>query len=387
MFGIALGVMVLITVLSVMNGFDDEIRHRVFSMTRQLYITRLEGNITHWQELQNKIAHYPNVIAAAPFIDGQALLSSDLGMSHPSVLVGIVPQDERNVSELASKMTHGKLTDLRPGKYAIVLGKTLAQNLGVTVGDAVLAMLPPTMVTPVGVYPPVRHFTVAGIFDVGTGFNFNNSLAFINLTDAQHLVQLGQSVQGIRVKVADVYQAPRLATQLQKLLGSAYAAHDWSQDYGEFFSVVRMEKTMMFFMLLLIVIVAAFNLVSTLVMVVNDKRADIAILRTFGVTPRTILRVFIWQGMIVGGIGTFFGLIGGVLLAANATAIVNFLEKLFHVQLISASAFLVDYLPSHILARDVIMICVVSLFMSLIATLYPAWSAARTHPAEALSYE
>lgn len=386
MIGIALGVAVLITVLSVMNGFDHEIRERIFGMARQVTVSAYSGNLTHWQELQTTVTHYPGVLYEAPFVQSQGMLTEG-GLVRPVLIYGIQPSQEKNMSILADKFVAGNLEVLQPGKFGIVIGQKIADSLGLQVGDKVNLVTPSVSVTPMGVAPRFKRFTVVGVFKIGNGFDFDSSLAYLNMQDAQALFQMGDSISGLRLKINDLYEAPLLAKNLSRTLSDDYLVSDWTQDYGAFFSAIKMEKTMMFLMLLLIVAVAAFNLVSSLVMVVNDKRSDIAILRTFGATPRTILTIFIVQGTVIGLVGTLLGLIGGVALAENATAIVSGLQHLFQVQLIASDVYYVDYLPSQLLWSDVIKICCAAFIMSLLATLYPAWDASRTQPAEALRYE
>jgi lipoprotein-releasing system permease protein len=271
--------------------------------------------------------------------------------------------------------------------FGLILGKGIAENLGVLVGDKVTIMIPQATVTPAGMIPRFKRFTVVGVFSAGTGFNFDTKLAFMNLHDAQKLFQLGDHVNGLKMKIANVYQAPEIAQKMSYQLGDHYQVGNWTQQFGEFFQAVKLEKKMMFLILLLIIAVAAFNLVSSLVMLVNDKQAEIAILRTVGATPGMILRVFIVQGLMVGVVGILLGLVGGIVLASNATSIVNHLQSFFNIQVLSSSIYFVDYLPSKILWVDLVQVCVMALGMSLLATIYPAWRASRTVIAEALHYE
>lgn len=384
MIGIGLGVMVLITVLSVMNGFDQEIHHRFFGMAPEITVTGFEEKLSDWQGLAKKIEKIPGIKAIAPYVGGQGLLTHD-GQVLPIVLTGIDPQFEEPVTHLSQKLLAGSMGDLQ--HFGIILGKGLADNLGVMIGDKVTIMIPQATVTPAGMIPRFKRFTVAGVFSAGSGFNFDTRLAFTNLQDAQKLMQMNADVSGIKIKIDNVYQAPELSEKISKLIGEEYQVGNWTQQFGAFFQAVKLEKTMMFMILLLIIAVAAFNLVSSLVMVVNDKQAEIAILRTIGATPATILRIFIVQGMMVGVVGTVLGLIGGLILAKNATAIVNWLQSLFHVQVLSSSIYFVDYLPSQILWSDLWQICAMALLMSFLATIYPAWRASKTVIAEALHYE
>lgn len=379
-----MGVMVLITVLSVMNGFDDEIRKRFFSMAPEITITGLNDKIVDWRFLEQKLKSTPGVVSIAPYVGGQGLLTHE-GQVVPIVLTGVLPELEENITHLKDKLLLGSLANIQP--FGIVLGKGLAVNLGVMVGDKVTIMIPEATVTPAGMIPRFKRFTVAGIFSAGTGFNFDTKLAFIHLEDAQKLMQLGDAISGLKMKIMDIYQAPAMSKQLQDELGDDYQVGNWTQQFGAFFQAVKMEKTMMFLILMLIIAVAAFNLVSSLVMVVNDKQSEIAILRTIGATPATILWVFIVQGMMVGVVGTLLGLVGGIALATHATNIVNALQSFFDVHLLSSSIYFVDYLPSKILWHDLWQICAIALLMSFIATIYPAFRASRTVIAEALHGE
>lgn len=384
MLGIGLGVMVLITVLSVMNGFDEEIHKRFFGMAPEITVSGKEGKIVDWQPLQNELKRTPGVIAVAPYIGGQGLLTHE-GQVLPIVLTGVDPIQEQSITHIQDKLLMGDIADLQ--HFGILLGRNLADSLGVMVGDKVTIMIPQATVTPTGMIPRFKRFTVAGVFSAGTGFNFDAKLAFINLTDAQKLMQLGDAVTGLKMKISNIYDAPKISDQLADKLGEQYEVGNWTQQFGPFFHAVKMEKTMMFLILLLIIAVAAFNLVSSLVMVVNDKQSEIAILRTIGATPSTILWIFIVQGMMVGVVGTLLGLIAGIILASNATSIVNFLQSVFHTQLLSSNVYFVDYLPSKIMMSDLWQICAAALFMSFIATIYPAWRASKTVIAEALHYE
>lgn len=386
MMGIALGVAVLITVLSVMNGFDHEIRSRYFGMANQITVTTIDNFLTHWQQTEAQLIHFPGVVGAAPYVQGQGILVND-GQTHPANITGVLPAQEKNISMVTQKMLAGSFDNLKRGEFNIVLGAELASSLGLSIGDKVNVLIPKATMTPVGVMPRFRRFTVVGIFKVGNGFGFDSNLGYIDLHDAQELFQFGTNVSGLRLKLQDLYAAPSISRALIQKMPANYQITNWTDDFGSFLHAIQLEKTMMFLILMLLIAVAAFNLVSTLVMVVTDKRADIAILRTLGATPLTVLKIFMVQGMVVGIVGTFLGLIGGVTLAWHVTEIVNFIEKVFHVQLLSSSVYYVNYLPSRLLWSDVWKICLSALAMSLIATLYPAWHAARTQPAEALRYE
>lgn len=386
MIGIALGVMVLITVLSVMNGFDQEIKKRVFTMVPPMSVSSSQGAISNWQTLQANLQHFPSVSAVSPYVNGEVLLSHE-GTVQPALVTGILPSQEKNVSGFADKIVQGQISALAPGSFGIIIGEALANRLDVTLGDKITVMTPQVILSPVGVFPQSKRFTVVGIFRTGGGFGFDAGLGFVSLQDAQKLFGLGTNVSGLHLNVANVYGAPALAQKLAAALTEDATVSTWADQFGDFFHAVQLEKTMMFFILLLIVAVAAFNLVSTLVMVVNDKQADIAILRTFGATPRMIMTIFIIQGAIVGLLGTALGVIGGLLLASNATAIVNGIEHLFGVQLLAANVYFVNYLPSKIEAMDIVVITIASIGLSLLATLYPAWRASQLDPVESLRYE
>lgn len=384
MLGIGLGVMVLITVLSVMNGFDEQIHKRFFGMAPEITLSERDGKLHNWQNLQRELTTFPGIKAIAPYVGGQGLLTHE-GQVLPIVITGILPEQETAVTHLQDKLILGNTANL--GNFGIILGKSLAESLGVMLGDKVTIMIPQATVTPAGMIPRFKRFTVVGVFSAGSGFNFDTKLAFIHLTDAQKLLQLGDDISGLKMKIDNVYRAPELSAALAKKLGDDYEVGNWTSQFGAFFEAIKMEKTMMFLILLLIIAVAAFNLVSSLVMVVNDKQSEIAILRTIGAKPSTILWIFIVQGMLVGVVGSGLGLISGLLLASNATAIVSGLQNLFHIQLLSSSIYFVDYLPSKILFADIIKVCVMALLMSFLATIYPAWRASKTVIAEALHYE
>lgn len=384
MLGIALGVMVLITVLSVMNGFDQEIHQRFFGMAPEISINHRDGKIVRWQALQKQLLTLPGVRLVSPYVSIQALISFQ-GHVMPVILTGVIPDEEERMSHLQEKLLFGSLAGLN--HFGMILGRHLAEQLDVIKGDLITVMIPEASVTPAGLVPRFKRFTVAGLFSAGSGFNFDTRLGFVDLHDAQKLMNLGEAVTGLKLKLNEVYAAPQLAEQIQAMLGEEYEVGSWVDQFGAFFHAVKMEKTMMFFILLLIIAVAAFNLVSSLVMIVNDKQSEIAILRTMGATPALILKIFIVQGMLIGVVGTGLGLLGGIVLAKNATQIVHGLEKLFHTQLLSANIYFVDYLPSKIMMLDLLEVCGLALLMGLCATLYPAYRASRIVIAEALHHE
>lgn len=384
MFGIALGVMVLITVLSVMNGFDEEIHQRFFSMAPEITINDYSGAMRNWQEVAKKIENIKGIKAIAPFVGGQGLAAFQ-GRNIPIIITGILPEKEDGLTKLSEKITHGNLQHL--SGFNIVLGESLASQLGVFLDESITVMIPQLNTSLAGSTPRFKRFNVNGIFSAGTGFNFDSRLGFIHLSDAQKLFKLGDSVSGLRIKIDNVYNAPELSRKISDVLDNQYAVGNWTEQYGAFFKAVKMEKTMMFLILILIIAVAAFNLVSSLVMMVNDKQADIAIIRTIGGQKKLVLLTFMWQGLMVGLIGTFIGIFFGVLLALNAPGIVDFLQSYFHTQWLSANVNFVDKLPSKLEWQDIFHVSLVSLFLSFMATLYPSLKAANVNPAEALRYE
>ncbi len=388
MLGIALGVAVLITVLSVMNGFDYEIHDRIFGMAQQVSVSSYEPTgIPDWQALQQKVAKAPDVRGVAPFVRGQGMLSHN-NMVHPIMVVGILPDEERRVSLMDKKIVSGSFNALTPGGGGIVMGKQLADAMGLAIGDKVNMIIPEASVTPLGVIPRYKRYTLVGIFHVDGGFKYDSTMAYLHMNDAQKLYKLENNISGLRLKINDLYSAPKVTDDLiGRLNNPSVTVTNWTDDFGDFFQTIQMEKTMMFVILLLIIVVAAFNLVSSLVMVVTDKRSEIAILRTLGASPRSIMAMFIVQGSVVGVVGTLLGLIGGVLLALNVTTLVSYLQSMLNTQLINSNVYFINYLPSRLDWMNVVHICLIALGMALLATIYPAWAASRTQPAEALRYE
>lgn len=385
MLGIALGVMALITVLSVMNGFEKELRSRILGVVAHATVSEAGGEVRDWAALQKLIAGRPHVLGVAPYIDGEGMLSGPRGVSG-TLIRGVLPDQESSVSDIGVKMVAGKIDDLKPGEFGIVLGKELATRLGAWLGDKVTLVTPQTTVTPAGILPRLKRFTVVGIFEVGM-YEYDNGLAVTAMADAAKLFRMDDAVSGMRLRLDDLMRAPAIARQLAAELPPDFVVSDWTQQHVNFFRAVQMEKTVMFVILLLIVAVAAFNIVSTLVMMVRDKEADIAVLRTLGATPGSIMAIFIVQGSLIGIVGTVLGGVCGVLLALNVETVVPFIEHVFHVEFLSADVYYISELPSDLQWPDVTKICGVSVVLSLIATLYPAWRAARTQPAEALRYE
>ncbi len=384
-FGIALGITVIITVLSVMNGFQTEVRDRILGMTSHAMVTELSGQLRDWQDLARQLDENVEVTASAPFVEGQAMMIAGPRVSGVQIR-GVLPAEEPKVSSVDQDMVDGKLTDLTEGDYHIALGQELANYLGVLAGDKVTVVTPQATVTPAGILPKLRRFTVTGIYAVGMS-EYDRNTAVINIQDASKLFQLDGEVSGLRLKLDDLFQAPRIARQLNSELGGEYWVRDWSQQHANFFRAVQMEKTIMFIIMTLIVAVAAFNIVSTLVMVVTDKQADIAILRTLGLTPGRIMAIFMIQGTIIGLAGTLLGVLGGVSLALNLEVIVAGLEQLLGMKFLSPDVYYISELPSDLQVYDVMLVGVIAFLLTVVATIYPAWRAARTQPAEALRYE
>jgi lipoprotein-releasing system permease protein len=385
MLGIGLGVMALIVVLSVMNGFQKEIRARILGVTPHLQVMSDSGQLDDWQHTLDVVAGHPEVRAAAPYVSGQGMVS--LNDNVQGVMVrGILPDAEQRLTGLGDKMKHGSLNDLRAGEFNIVLGVDLARSLGAHVGDSVLLITPQGQITPAGMLPRLKQFHVVGIFEIGMA-PYDNALALIRLEDAQKLYRMGGSVSGISGSLNNLDLAPRVAFELEGKLPKDTYATDWTRQNANYFSVVAMEKKMMFIILSLIVLVAAFNIVSTLVMAVTDKQADIAILRTLGASPNSIMKIFMVQGMLIGLIGMASGVIGGVLIALNIGTIVPFIEHLFGVQFLSKEFYYISELPSDLQRGDVIVVAGMSFLISLFATIYPSWRASKVQPAEALRYE
>jgi lipoprotein-releasing system permease protein len=385
MAGIAVGVAVLLVVLSVMNGFERELRERILDVTGHATLEGLEGRLVDWQGYAASTAGFAGVTAVAPFVEGRAMLVN--GPRSAGVeLRGVAPQAEGQVSSLGRLVVGGSLDDLEPGAYRIVLGRALAEELGAVPGDRVLLVVAQGNVTPMGVVPRMRRFTVAGVFDAGM-YEFDRGLALINLEDAQRLFRLGDSVTGLRYALEDPYAAPRLIRGIAVELGGGFYISDWTRRHANFFRSIQVTRSIMFVVLLLVVGVAAFNIVSTLVMVVKEKQGDIAILRTLGSSPREILGIFMTQGTAIGVIGTAVGLVLGITLALNLTGIVHGLEGLLGVTLVDARVYFIGDLPADIQLRDVVTISITALALGVLSTVYPAWRAARTAPADALRHE
>ena len=386
MLGIALGVTALITVLSVMNGFITELRERILGMASHVTISGYEGELKDWRNVADQVlASQPRVVGLAPYIRSEGMLTFGQEVSG-TIIRGILPGEEPQVSNVWEKMLQGQLSDLKEGEYNIILGKGLARSLGVLVGEKVTLVTPQAMTTPAGILPRLKRFTVVGVFEVGHN-DYDTAMAFMHIKDAAKLFRMSDNVTRIRLKLDDLFQAPWVRKDLSKTLPGLYWLSDWTLQHANFFRAVNIEKRMMFFILMLIVAVAAFNIMASLVMVVTDKQADIAILRTLGAKPRSIMFIFLIQGAVIGVIGNVLGAIGGVSLALNVETVVPFIEGLFGVDFMPADVYYISDFPSELHWDDVTQITMVAFLLSVVFTIYPAWRAARTQPAEALRYE
>ena len=383
--GIALGVSALITVLSVMNGFESELRERILGMTSHTTVTGRMNRLSDWQTVKQQLVNEEHILGSAPFVDGQVMISAGQRVSG-TLVRGVFPEYESQVSTIAEKMITGKLEALAAGEYGIVLGIELAGYLGVSVGDRVTIISPQLNTTPAGILPRLRRFTVVGFFKVGM-YEYDRNMAVLHLADASKLFRLGNSVSGLRLQLDDLFKAPMIARTLAEKFYGQYRVSDWTQSHSNFFRAIQTEKRVMFIILLLIVAVAGFNIVSTLVLVVTDKRGEIAILRTQGLTPMSVMGIFIILGSMIGLIGTSLGVMGGLALALNIETIVPAIENFLGVQFLAADVYYISDLPSKLIWSDVWVISVMSFTLTLLATLYPAWQAARVNPAEVLRYE
>ena len=386
MGGIALAVMLLITVLSVMNGFEAELRDRILGMASHVEISSSRNALQDWSELKTQVnERLPDVNGAAPYISGEGMLRSGRNMSG-TLIRGVLPAQETEVSDVADHMVAGSFDSLEAGEYRIVIGAELAALLGVGVGDKVDLMIPKANITPAGIVPRFRRFTVGGVFKVGM-YEYDRGMVMIHMKDAATLYHMGEGVTGLRLHLTDMFDAPDVTRQLEATLDPGKRVSDWTRQHANFFQAIATEKTVMFIILSLIIAVAAFNIVSMLVMVVTDKQGDIAILRTLGLTPRSVMAIFMVQGSLIGVIGTVLGVALGVLLSINIEHIVPMLESLLNTDLLSADVYYISQLKAELHQTDVLRIAALSLVLSFLSTLYPAWRAARVQPAEALRYE
>jgi lipoprotein-releasing system permease protein len=382
MLGLALGVAVLIVVLSVMNGFEEELRARILSLTAHATITGLEGRISNWRPLEEKLARYPGVVAAAPYIEAQGMVIHG-GKSAGILLRGVLPAAERQVADLTPHLQSGRLDDLIPGRYRVILGRDLAEEIGAQAGDRVVVIVAEGDVTPVGVMPRMRSFEVAGIIAVGM-YEYDRRIALFALEDVAKLLRMGDDITGLRLNVADLYAAPRVVRDAAVALGGSYLVDDWTTQHANFFRSIEITKRILFIMLSAVVAVAAFNIVSTMVMVVKSKRRDIAILRTFGSSPRSVLSIFVVQGSLIGVVGIALGVLLGVLIAVNLQSLVHGLEDVVGFKFLDARVYFMSDLPAHVRLSDVAKVCAFAFVLACGSALYPAWRAARLLPAESL---
>ena len=388
MLGVAIGVAVLIVVLSVMNGFERELRSRILTVTSHATVSAFGAGLEDWPSARRRALQNPGVRGVAPFVEGEALLIADrsgAGSAAASVR-GVLPNLEAEVSAVGERLTSGSLDALRAGSYRVLLGAELAKELRVERGDSIVLAIAQGTVTPAGVVPRLRRFEVEGIFASGM-YEIDRTLALVNLEDAARLFRLGDRVTGLRLEMHDPWRAPLVAREVARAIGDGPYVDDWTNRHANFFRSIELTKRMMFFILLLVVAVAAFNIVSTLVMAVKDKRPDIAILRTVGAAPRSILAVFATQGTVIGLLGTLGGVLLGVLLAVNLETLVHGLERLLDTRFLDASVYFMSDLPAHVEARDVTMIGITAFALCCLSTIYPAWRAARTDPARALRHD
>ncbi len=384
--GIALGVLVMITVLSVMNGFQTEVRERILGAASHVTINAVSGKgLDDWKQVMETSAKHPKVIGSAPFVRTEGMLTHGQYVSAAFVR-GIEPALEPKVSEIQKGILVGDFAELTPGSFNIYIGKYLARTLGVYLGDKITMVTPQAAVTPAGILPRLKRFTVAGIFETGHN-QYDNGLAIVHISDAARLMRLGDNVTGVRIKLDDIFAAPFVGEELVENLPGNYRVSDWTKVHANFFRAVQIEKRMMSIILTCILLIAAFNIVSMMVMTVTEKQSDIAILRTLGASPGRIMRIFIIQGTVIGMFGALLGVAGGVSIALNIDTIVPAIESMLGTKFLSPDVYLISDLPSELQWSDVSFISAAAFIITLLATIYPAWRAARVQPAEALRYE
>lgn len=382
--GIVIGVMALITTISVMNGFQAELRSRILGTVAHATIEGLNGELADWPRAVKLAREDARVLGAAPYVQTETLLQAQNRQG--ALLRGVLPELEGRVTELPRKMVKGQFNSLKPGAFQIILGSELAAALNVRVGDSVNAYISESVATPFGSMPRAKRFTVSGIFTVGAQ-EYDYGLALIHMSDAQALLRMGSDTSGVRLKLADIWQAWPVARDLANRMEGIYDVRDWTRDHANFFRALKVEKTVMFILLSLVVAIAAFNLVSSQVMLVQDKQADIAILRTLGMSPKQVMQVFMVQGLVIGLVGVSIGTVLGILLSLNLSVLVRFVENLSGSELMPADVYYISGVPTQVNPSDVLIIVFVSIVMCILATLYPAWRASKTKPVEALRYE
>ena len=384
-FSLALGITLIITVLSVMNGFQFEIKDRILSMTAHATVLELDGKLRDWQKVEQELEGNTEIQGSAPYVQGQGMIVHGKQVTG-AMLTGIDPQLESKVSRIGNHLQEGSLDILKPGEFGILLGGDLANYLNVDIGEKITVITPEATVTPAGIIPKFRRFTVVGTYAVGMP-QYDRNTAAIHISDAKRLFRLGDAVTGLRLRFEDLFDAQEITYKLRDQLGGTYWVTDWTYHNRNFFRALKMEKTMMFIITIIIVFVAAFNIISMLVMVVTEKQSDIAIMRTLGVSPKSIMGIFVVQGTVIGLVGTLLGALGGVLLSSNLESIVRMIEKIRGAKFLSPDVYPISDFPSEIIPSEVIVICLVAFVITVLATIYPAWKAARTQPAEALRYE
>ncbi len=385
LMGITLGMTALITVMSVMNGFQEEVRSRILGVASHVQVSGMDGNLRDWPRTADEVVKHPSVQAAAPYISAQGMLSYNQTVQGVMVR-GVLPELEDDVADFANMMVSGELDHLVPGEFGMVIGMELARALGAFRGDKIVLISPQGQVTPAGILPRLKQFTVTGIFEAGH-FEYDSGLVLIHMNDAQKLYRMPDSVSGVRLKLNDMFDAPQVVRELSTMVSVDSYISDWTRQHANYFRAIQIEKRMLSLILALIIAVAAFNIVSTLVMAVTDKQSDIAILRTLGASPRSIMKIFIVQGTFIGVFGTILGLFGGVLLAYNVGEVVAFIEWVFSVQFLSREVYYISEIPTDPQLADIVTVASVSFILSLLATIYPSYRASKVNPVEALRYE
>jgi len=385
MIGVVLGVWALITVMSIMNGFHKDLRDRILFVVSHITVSDISGSLTDWQGVSTLVAGNPEIQAQSPFILGQGMITKGSEVTG-ALIRGILPEQERQVSEVLDHIVEGNPDALRAGDFGIILGDTLARILGVKVGGKVTVVAPKGKVTPAGLLPRLKRFTVVGLFKINM-HEYDSGIALIHIDDAARLLGMKNEVSGLRLKLNDVDLAPRVSYQIAQVLSPNYRIRDWTQEHANFFRALEIEKRVVFIVLMLIIAVAAFNIVSTLVMIVTDKQPDVAILRTLGMSPGSVMKVFMVQGTVIGVVGTLLGAGLGVLTALNVRTIIPAIERFFNTELFPVSVYVITDFPAELRWLDVTWVVIISLMLSFLATLYPAWRASRVQPADALRYD